>query len=97
MLPVRRGSLGVVPDVCSFGKSVGGGLPLSGMCGKREIMEYFKPVGDCQHSGTFNAPLPNVLAGLAFLKEAKQDYFYKKIKELGDFLYWRNGSDYCEA
>lgn len=82
-----QGFFGVVPDVCSFGKSVGGGLPLSGMCGKREIMEYFKPVGDCQHSGTFNAPLPNVLAGLAFLKEAKQDYFYKKIKELGDFLY----------
>ena len=82
-----QGFFGVIPDVCSFGKSVGGGLPLSGMCGKREIMECFKPVGNCQHSGTFNAPLPNVLCGLAFLNEARQDYFYKKIKDLGDFFY----------
>ena len=82
-----QGDFGVIPDVCSFGKSVGGGLPLSGFCGRRDIMEYLKPVGPCQHSGTFNAPLVNVLCGLAFLNEAKQDYFYPRIRELGDYLY----------
>lgn len=82
-----QGFFGVVPDVCSFGKSVGGGLPLSGMCGKREIMECFKPVGSCQHSGTFNAPLPNVLCGLAFLNEIKKESFYPRLAALEDYFY----------
>ena len=82
-----QGYFGVVPDVCSFGKSVGGGLPLSGFCGRRDIMETLKPVGPCQHSGTFNAPLVNILCGLAFLNEARQEYFYPRIRELGDFFF----------
>lgn len=82
-----QGFFGVIPDVCSFGKSVGGGLPLSGMCGKREIMECFKPIGSCQHSGTFNAPLPNVLCGLAFLNEVKQEGFYPRLAALEEYFY----------
>ena len=82
-----QGFFGVIPDVCTFGKSVGGGMPLSGMCGRRDIMETFKPTGSCQHSGTFNAPLVNILCGLAFLNEARQDYFFRTIKEYGDLLY----------
>lgn len=78
---------GVTPDVCSFGKSVGGGLPLSGFAGKKEIMDCLKPVGSCQHSGTFNAALPSVMAGLAFMEEIHKDDFYGKLEELGSFLY----------
>ncbi len=73
---------GVVPDVCTIGKSLGGGLPLSAFCGKAEIMDMFQPVGPVQHSGTFNAHLVPILAGLAFLREAMKPEFYVKLREL---------------
>lgn len=79
-----QNELGIVPDVTTIGKSIGGGLPLSAFCGKKEIMDCFSPVGNVQHSGTFNAHLIPVLAGLAFMQEASKPYFYKKLKSLED-------------
>lgn len=78
---------GVTPDICTIGKSLGAGLPLSAICGKAELMDRFKPVGDVAHSGTFNAPLMNMLAGLAFAHEIEQPAFWTKIKTLGDALF----------
>ena len=79
--------LGVIPDVTTIGKSIGGGFPLSAFCGKREIMDCFSPLGNVQHSGTFNAHLVPVLAGLAFMKEASKTYFYPQFQEIGGQLY----------
>ena len=78
---------GVTPDVCTIGKSVGGGLPLSIMCGRKDIMQEFKPVGKTQHSGTFNAHLISILAGLAFMEEVKKPEFYPTLERLGAQLY----------
>jgi glutamate-1-semialdehyde 2,1-aminomutase len=77
----------VTPDICTIGKSLGAGLPLSAICGTAELMDRFKPVGDVAHSGTFNAPLTNMLAGLAFVREIEQPSFWAKIKMLGDALF----------
>jgi len=77
-----QNELGVIPDVTTVGKSIGGGFPLSGFCGKKEIMDLFSPLGNVQHSGTFNAHLVPVLAGLAFMHEASKGYFYPKLHEL---------------
>ena len=78
---------GVTPDVSTFGKSVGGGLPLSGMCGRKDVMESFKPVGAVQHSGTFNAPLPNILGGLAFMDQVENPDFYPTLEKLSDHFF----------
>ena len=78
---------GVTPDVCTIGKSLGGGLPLSAFCGREDIMKHIKPVGKVQHSGTFNAHLVNVLAGLAFIDEASKPYFYPALEKLNTFFY----------
>ncbi len=72
----------IIPDVSTIGKSIGGGLPLSGFCGKKEIMDMYSPLGKVQHSGTFNAHLVPVLAGLAFMHEASKPYFYTALYEL---------------
>jgi len=73
---------GVVPDVCTIGKSLGGGLPLSAFCGRGDIMDLYQPVGPVQHSGTFNAHLVPVLSGLAFLNEVTEPAFYERLRTI---------------
>jgi glutamate-1-semialdehyde 2,1-aminomutase len=79
--------LGVTPDLCTLGKAVGGGLPLSAICGKREIMEHVKPLGNAQHSGTYNGTLVCILAGLAALEEYSTPGIYDRIHATGQHLY----------
>lgn len=77
---------GVTPDICTIGKSLGAGLPLSAIAGKSEVMDHFKPLGDVAHSGTFNAPLPNILAGLAFVQTIRTPHFWQTIHALSTQL-----------
>ncbi len=77
---------GVTPDICTIGKSLGAGLPLSAIAGKAELMDRFKPVGDVAHSGTFNAPLPSMLAGLAFVEQIQRPEFWQHIHSLAEQL-----------
>jgi glutamate-1-semialdehyde 2,1-aminomutase len=79
--------LGITPDLCTLGKAVGGGLPLSAICGKREIMEHLKPLGNAQHSGTYNGSLVCILGGLAALEEYATPGFYEHIRQTGQHLY----------
>ncbi len=73
---------GVVPDVATIGKSLGGGLPLSAFCGRSEIMSRYKPLGPVQHSGTFNAHLVPVLCGLAFIEQIENPGFYRRLASI---------------
>lgn len=77
-------AFGVVPDLCCLGKALGGGLPLSAIAGRRDLMELYQPVGPVQHSGTFNAPLASVLASLAFLDEIRKPGFYQQLEAVGE-------------
>lgn len=62
--------LGVTPDMCTLGKCLGGGTPLSAFTGSREVMGAVAPLGSAVHSGTFNAHLISMLAADAFLDAA---------------------------
>jgi glutamate-1-semialdehyde 2,1-aminomutase len=67
---------GITPDLCTLGKALGGGVPLSAFAGKREFMQRVAPAGPVMHSGTYNANLANILPGLAFMNEVtKPDFF----------------------
>ncbi len=77
----------VIPDVCTIGKSLGGGIPISAFGGREEIMNMYKPAGMVQHSGTFNAHPIQVLPAIAFIDEALKPYFYKHLQLLGKCLY----------
>src|SRR5439155_2984289 len=79
--------LGVTPDLCTLGKAVGGGFPLSVFGGRREIMERLMPTGDCQHSGTYNGHPVSVAAGLAAITAYRQPPFYDHIRVVADRLY----------
>lgn len=78
---------GVTPDICTIGKSLGGGLPLSAILGRGDLMDQYAPTGPVAHSGTFNAPLVCILGGLAFVEQIQLPAFWKTIHGLGDQLY----------
>jgi glutamate-1-semialdehyde 2,1-aminomutase len=79
--------LGVTPDLCTLGKAVGGGYPLSVFGGRREIMERLMPTGDCQHSGTYNGHVVAVAAALAAVTAYREPGFYDHIRAVADRLY----------
>ena len=78
---------GVTPDICTIGKSLGAGFPLSAILARADLMDRFKPVGNVAHSGTFNAPLASILGGLAFVSEIEKPAFWETIHSLGERLY----------
>ena len=79
--------LGVTPDLCTLGKAVGGGFPLSVFGGRRDIMERLMPTGDCQHSGTYNGHVVAVAAALAAVKAYREPGFYELINTVAVKLY----------
>jgi glutamate-1-semialdehyde 2,1-aminomutase len=70
---------GVIPDLCTLGKAVGGGTPLSLFGGRRQIMEHIAPLGNAQHTGTYNGHLIEMMAGNAFLDVILEDGFYERF------------------
>jgi glutamate-1-semialdehyde 2,1-aminomutase len=78
--------LGVTPDLCTLGKAVGGGFPLSVFGGRRDIMDHLMPLGDCQHSGTYNGHPVAVAAALAAVTAYRQPGFYEHIHLLAQRL-----------
>jgi glutamate-1-semialdehyde 2,1-aminomutase len=79
--------LGVTPDLCTLGKAVGGGYPLSVFGGRKDIMDRLMPTGDCQHSGTYNGHPVVVAAALAAITAYRSPGFYEHITDVADKLY----------
>jgi glutamate-1-semialdehyde 2,1-aminomutase len=79
--------LGVVPDLCTVGKAVGGGYPLSVFGGRADIMARLMPEGDCQHSGTYNGHPVMVAAALAAVRAYVEQGFYEHLFAIADRLY----------
>jgi glutamate-1-semialdehyde 2,1-aminomutase len=63
---------GVIPDCATFGKAVGGGLPLSVVAGRREIMEQMF-TGGVVFGGSFNGNPTSLAGGNAALEELAKD------------------------
>jgi glutamate-1-semialdehyde 2,1-aminomutase len=77
----------VTPDLCTIGKCVAGGTPLSVFGGRREIMEHLRPLGHAEHSGTYNGHLIPILAAEVCLREIRKPGFYEHLYTLADRLY----------
>ena len=82
-----QGYLGVTPDLCTLGKALGGGTPLSAFAGRRDVMDAVSPNGAAVHSGTFNAHLIPILAADAFLDEVANPAFWSNLEHLESFFY----------
>lgn len=79
--------LGIIPDLCVLGKAFGGGMPISAVAGKREIMGHLRPLGRSEWSGTYLAHLTTVLGALAALEEYSHPGFYDRLNAVGAHFY----------
>ncbi|MDE2915025.1 MAG: aminotransferase class III-fold pyridoxal phosphate-dependent enzyme [Paracoccaceae bacterium] len=79
---------GVVPDVCTLGKIIGGGFPLAAIVGRREIMAHFDrdrvgPDGFLMQTGTLSGNPVAAAAGLKTLEILRQDGTYESLRAKG--------------
>ena len=65
----------VTPDLTTFGKVIGGGLPIGSVGGRRQIMETLSPLGPVFHAGTLAGNPLATAAGLAALNELSDDMY----------------------
>ncbi|QEH41521.1 glutamate-1-semialdehyde 2,1-aminomutase [Chitinophaga sp. XS-30] len=60
--------LGIRGDIITFGKIIGGGMPVGAFAGKREIMEHVAPAGKVYQAGTLSGNPIAMIAGYTLLK-----------------------------
>ena len=80
-----QGYFGVTPDLATFGKAMAGGLPVSCLAGKRELMELIAQ-GKVNHAGTFNSNVMAMAAALATISELEKNRAYERLCGLGKRL-----------
>ncbi|NJD26099.1 MAG: glutamate-1-semialdehyde-2,1-aminomutase [Betaproteobacteria bacterium] len=74
-----QGLFGITPDLSTFGKVVGGGMPMGAFGGRREIMEKIAPLGPVYQAGTLSGNPIATAAGLATLKLIQAPGFYESL------------------
>jgi glutamate-1-semialdehyde 2,1-aminomutase len=79
---------GLMPDLVTFAKALGNGLPIAAIAGKKEIMDKLAPAGSVYQASTFAGNPVSVVAGIATLEtltEAKNT-IYPRIAKTCDSL-----------
>jgi glutamate-1-semialdehyde 2,1-aminomutase len=70
-----QGVYGVRPDLTTFGKVIGGGLPIGAVGGRQDLMETLSPLGAVFHAGTLAGNPLATAAGLAALGELTDEVY----------------------
>ncbi|MGV4415393.1 glutamate-1-semialdehyde 2,1-aminomutase [Chryseobacterium sp. T1] len=78
---------GVKADLVTYGKVIGGGMPVGAFAGPNEIMNYLAPYGDVYQAGTLSGNPLAMRAGLTTLQLIKSDPdFYSKLNKTAETL-----------
>ena len=77
---------GVTPDLTTFGKVIGGGLPVGAFGGKRKVMEHIAPLGPVYQAGTLSGNPIAMAAGLATLTQLQEPDFHSKLTQATEAL-----------
>jgi len=75
------GFYSIRPDIITFGKIVGGGMPVGAYGGSEEIMSHVAPDGPVYQAGTLSANPVAMAAGIAALEQLLEEDFYAKMTQ----------------
>ncbi|MDX1783101.1 MAG: glutamate-1-semialdehyde 2,1-aminomutase [Aequorivita vladivostokensis] len=79
---------GVRADIVTFGKVIGGGLPVGAFAARKEIMDHLAPIGPVYQAGTLSGNPLAMAAGLAMLKELDQNrQIFESINKKTEYLH----------
>jgi len=73
------GHYGIQPDIITYGKIIGGGLPVGAYGSSAEIMDHISPVGSVYQAGTLSGNPVAMAAGIAQLSELLRMGFYRDL------------------
>jgi glutamate-1-semialdehyde 2,1-aminomutase len=77
---------GIRPDLVTYGKIIGGGLPVGAYGGRRDVLELVAPLGPVYQAGTLAANPVAMAAGLATLRELDDGAAYRQLEDAGRLL-----------
>ena len=76
----------IKPDLATFGKVIGGGMPVGAFAGKREVMKNLSPEGGVYQAGTLSGNPVAMTAGLATLRTLQKEDGWRRLEALGAYL-----------
>jgi glutamate-1-semialdehyde 2,1-aminomutase len=76
----------IQPDIITYGKIIGGGLPVGMYGSSKEIMSSISPEGNVYQAGTLSGNPVAMAAGIAQLKECLKENFYEGLESKTKFL-----------
>ncbi len=77
---------GIEPDIGTFGKIIGGGMPVGAYAAKRSVMAHISPLGPVYQAGTLSGNPVAMAAGLETLKRTGEPGFYEALGERTSLL-----------
>jgi glutamate-1-semialdehyde 2,1-aminomutase len=77
---------GIEPDLATFGKVIGGGMPVGAFAGRRELMAHIAPLGDVYQAGTLAGNPVAMAAGTATLRLLQEEKVHARLEKLGEQL-----------
>jgi glutamate-1-semialdehyde 2,1-aminomutase len=80
------GYYGIAPDIITYGKIIGGGLPVGAYGASAKIMSSISPEGDVYQAGTLSGNPVAMSAGIAQLNECLKPGFYTDLERKTQFL-----------
>ena len=77
---------GIIPDITTMGKIIGGGLPVGAYGGRSDVMQQVAPLGPMYQAGTLSGNPLAVAAGVATLTELQQSGVYEQLEATAERL-----------